>query len=160
MARDAFFYAIEDGMPIKVLPVLLEKSLKSGWFINVVVSGSEAAQTVDTYLWTYKDISFLPHKLVSTGETDMDAQTPILLHTDMETVRSRDVLLFFDCYPPSQLNEAWARERFIFLFSRWDERWSLILEAVQAASIATACWLLDIQGKWHQETRVAYKVEE
>src|SRR5579864_6987504 len=45
----------------QVLPELLDKTLARGWKAVVRASEPERVEHLDSWLWTYRDDSFLPH---------------------------------------------------------------------------------------------------
>ena len=70
------FYHLQVQPVEKVLPVLLEKSVERGWRAVVHTSLEERVDTLDAYLWTFRDDSFLPH---GTFREPTAADQPVLL---------------------------------------------------------------------------------
>ena len=58
---EILFYHLESGRLEDVLPGLLEKTLERGWRAVVQTGTKERAESLDGFLWTYRDESFLPH---------------------------------------------------------------------------------------------------
>jgi len=56
-----WFYHLTHGSLEAVLPSLLEKTLERDLTASVQFSDAARMAEMDTYLWTYRDDSFLPH---------------------------------------------------------------------------------------------------
>ena len=89
---EVLFYHLTQTPLERTLPELLEKSLQRGW--RVLVKGGDAARLefLDTALWTYRDVSFLPHGT----EGDAAAQQPIYLTAGDEEPNNADILMLVD----------------------------------------------------------------
>jgi DNA polymerase-3 subunit chi len=68
---EVFFYHLERHSLERVLPSLLERTLERGWKAIVQVGSAERLGALDTYLWTYREDSFLPHGTVRDGPPDL-----------------------------------------------------------------------------------------
>lgn len=55
------FYHLQKQSLDDVLPALLSKAYAAGKNVVVKVGKNEQLETVNSYLWTYRDDSFLPH---------------------------------------------------------------------------------------------------
>ena len=90
---EVLFYHLSTVPLERSLPELLIKSLSRGW--NVVVrAGSEARLAmVDDMLWTYDDMSFLPHGRRGMGQEEMQ---PVYLTTDKENPAAAKVLMLVE----------------------------------------------------------------
>ena len=73
---EVWFYHLERMTLEQVLPELLEKTLGRGWRAQVRSADSSRLEAMDTWLWTYRDDSFLPHGLERNTFAD---RQPILL---------------------------------------------------------------------------------
>jgi DNA polymerase-3 subunit chi len=73
---EVWFYHLERSSLEQVLPELLERTLGRGWRARVRSGDPERVEAFDTWLWTWRDDSFLPHGLI--GEPFAERQ-PILL---------------------------------------------------------------------------------
>lgn len=72
------FYVIEDEHQdalFRVASRLLAKSYAGGLRAWVLCADEQAANTLDTYLWTYQEHSFLPHSIA--GEAPEGLNPPI-----------------------------------------------------------------------------------
>jgi DNA polymerase III subunit chi len=77
------FYVIEDEHEealVRVASRLLAKAYAGGLRAWVLCADEHAASTLDTYLWTYKDNSFLPHSIA--GEAPEGLNPPIQISTN------------------------------------------------------------------------------
>lgn len=71
------FYVLHEQDPAgKFACALSSKIIRQGLSIHIHTDSRASAGSMDDYLWTYKDISFLPHKLVD--ETDQ-LEAPITI---------------------------------------------------------------------------------
>jgi len=90
---EALFYQLCRAPLERSLPGLLAKSLERGWKV-VVRAGSDAqVQAVDDMLWTYDDMSFLPHGTATMGHQDVQ---PVYLTAVMENPIDASVLMLVE----------------------------------------------------------------
>jgi len=73
---EVWFYHLERSSLEQVLPELLERTLSRGWRARVRASEPARIEALDSWLWTWRDDSFLPHGMA--GEPFAERQ-PILL---------------------------------------------------------------------------------
>jgi len=108
------FYHLTATPLERALPKLLEKALAGGFRI-LVVAGSEArVDVLNQSLWTYAQLSFLPHGSVKDGNVE---QQPILLSTEFTPLNGAKLLAVTDGAIPE--NPA-AFERIIDMFDGTD----------------------------------------
>ena len=70
--------------------LLVEKAFKKGHKIHVQTNNAEQTERIDKLMWTYNDLSFLPH--VTSGD-ELQQETPIhISHLDNSTTFN-DVLI-------------------------------------------------------------------
>jgi len=127
---DVTFYALSFSTLGKALPKLLEKIYESGRRAVVLFGGEEQMEAVNTTLWTYSTMAFLPH---ASKNNNLEAsRQPIWLTTTLENPNQAEVLLvtsgqlinfedgdckfnkfldLFDSNNPMELEN--ARERFV-----------------------------------------------
>lgn len=117
---EVWFYHLERSSLEQVLPELLEKTLARHWRALVLCSSVESAESLDGWLWTYRDESFLPHGLA--GEPMADRQ-PVLVTTTPANLNAAHVLFALGADPGAL--EAYGR--CIIVFDGRDE------EALQRA---------------------------
>jgi len=73
------FYLLEagDGRTCgQVVCTLVGKAFASGQRVCILTGSAEQAEQIDDLLWTYKDISFLPHQR---WDEHPDPETPVLI---------------------------------------------------------------------------------
>lgn len=88
---EVLFYHLERGALEDVLPGLLEKTLERRWKAVVRAGSRERVEKLDSYLWTYRDESFLPHGAAGDG-----ADQPVWLTDKDETPNGADLLFLVD----------------------------------------------------------------
>jgi DNA polymerase-3 subunit chi len=114
-ACDVWFYHLERTGLDQVLPDLLEKTVTRGWRALVRTSGPERIEHLDTWLWAYRDDSFLAHGVE--GEPMAERQ-PILLSGGSDNTNQAQALFLIDGAEPGDLG---AFERCILIFDGTDE---------------------------------------
>lgn len=75
-----------------VLPELLDKTLSRGWRALVKLTPDRLSH-MDTFLWTYKDDSFLPH---GRDDEPMAQQQPIVLSSEASSSKGHDCVFLVD----------------------------------------------------------------
>lgn len=95
------------------------KARAAGKGVVVYARSAERLAQVDTALWTFSALDFLPHVYVS---SPLAACTPILLAPDHAAAPASDVLLTLDDDAPPGFAELFGRyERVIEVVSRDDD---------------------------------------
>lgn len=85
------FYLLHDQDPGgKFTCTLSAKIVRQGLNIHIHTDSRDTAISMDDYLWTYKDVSFLPHKLVDDRD---QLDTPITIGWDGCNPGNNDVLI-------------------------------------------------------------------
>jgi DNA polymerase III subunit chi len=146
---EVLFYHLQNMSLESVLPPLLEKSLERGWRVVVQSTSEERAETLDAYLWTYRDDSFLPHASWRAG----DAQDqPIVLATEEGNPNGAKIRFLIDNAALPADSDRY--ERMVLVFDGNDT------DALAAARTAwTDCkgrgfdvtyWQSDDRGKWQR----------
>jgi DNA polymerase-3 subunit chi len=133
---EVWFYHLERTGLDQALPELLEKTLAKGWKALVRARGPERIDHLDSWLWTYRDESFLPHAPATEPNA---AHQPILLTTEMENANGADALFLVDGADPGDLD---GYERCVVIFEGGDEaqlavaraQWSALKGSGHAAS--------------------------
>jgi DNA polymerase-3 subunit chi len=92
-ACEVWFYHLERTGLDQALPELLEKTLARGWKAVVRTPAPERIEHLDSWLWTYRDESFLPHAPASEPGA---ARQPVLLTTELENPNAADALFLID----------------------------------------------------------------
>ena len=107
---EVWFYHLERASLEQVLPELLEKTLSRGWRALVRCGSAERLEHLDSWLWAYREDSFLPHG--PSHEVTAPRQ-PILLTTSADNLNNAQVLFMVDDIDPGSV-EAYARCILIF----------------------------------------------
>lgn len=93
MTAQIDFYLLSDSDPMPFSCRLIEKIYHKKRHIYVHTSNQAAAHRLDDLLWTYKDISFIPHNLYGEGP---EPPPPIQIGFGLEPQQQRyDILLNF-----------------------------------------------------------------
>lgn len=112
---EVWFYHLERTSADKVLPELLEKTLKRGWRAQVRTASPDRVDYLDDWLWRFREEAFLPH---GTAQEPMADRQPILLGTDAANSNQAQALFLVDGAEPADLD---GYERCIVLFDGRDE---------------------------------------
>ena len=91
MTRADFYIVAEPSVPYRFVCQLTEKIRKEGYDIYIHAASSEEAATIDDLLWTFRDISFLPHTAIDSADAVEDC--PVIIGWDGETPLARRVLI-------------------------------------------------------------------
>lgn len=112
---EVWFYHLERSSLEQVLPELLERTLQRGWKALVRTGQPERVDHLDSYLWSFREDSFLPH---GTADEPMAERQPVLLTAGQENPNAADALFLIDGADPGDLT---PHERCIILFDGRDE---------------------------------------
>lgn len=93
----------------KVLPKLLESIVAKGFRIHITCDSQERIQELDSFLWTYEQLSFLPH---STSVDSNLSENPIVISQDSEIKNNATVLVSDDMSIPKNYD---AFEKIVFI---------------------------------------------
>ena len=145
---EVWFYHLETKTLDQVLPELLERSLSRQWRAVIRVGSRERLEALDTYLWTYRDDSFLPHGATPDAQAE---RQPILLTLDASAPNRADILFLVDGAEAFDLG---AFKRCVDLFDGRDpaaveaarERW----RTMQKAGHEVTYWRQSESGKWEK----------
>ena len=145
---EILFYHLERGRVEDVLPGLLEKTLARGWRAMVQTSDTARVEQLDSFLWIYRDDSFLPHG----GGSDGTGQ-PIWI-TDNNETNGADVLFLVD---GAQVDTEAAAgfERCVLIFDgRNDDALSNargFWKEGNGAGFDATYWKQSAQGRWEKQ---------
>ncbi|MDH3327030.1 MAG: DNA polymerase III subunit chi [Gammaproteobacteria bacterium] len=87
------FYILKNAPPAKAehfVCQLAEKAFKKGHKIHIHTADNLQTERMDTLMWTYKDLSFLPHAIADSEEA---TQTPIHISHNSDRASIKDVLI-------------------------------------------------------------------
>ncbi len=143
-----WFYHLEASTLEAVLPDLLEKTRARGWRALVKVPESRLAQ-IDSYLWTFKDNSFLAHGRDDEPQAD---QQPILLTATAASSGGADCVFLVD---GCEMDISTETERCIVLLNGRSEsdvaaarlQWKRLKESGANLSY----WQQTHAGKWEKK---------
>lgn len=146
---EVLFYHLERARLEHILPDLLEKSLERGWRVLIATSTRDMTDTINNFLWTYTDESFLPH-----GTDGDGTDHPIFITETGSTGGERDVLFLVEGAEaePGQIENL---TRCIRIFDGGDEAAVSAARAfwkmVKAAGHAATYWRQNQNGRWEKQ---------
>jgi DNA polymerase-3 subunit chi len=143
------FYHLTRTPLERALPKLLEKVLAGGMRAVVIAGSDERIEALDAALWTYEQLSFLPHGTARDGEADSQ---PIWLTTKDENPNGATVLVLTDGVRSEAID---AFDRCIDMFDGSDAaaveaargRWTSLKEA----GYPLAYWQQNDRGGWEKK---------
>ena len=91
MPRADFYIVAESAVPYRFVCQLAEKVRNEGYDIYIHAATREAAATIDDLLWTFRDISFLPHATADSPDAEEDY--PVVIGWEGEAPSPRRVLI-------------------------------------------------------------------
>ena len=146
---EVWFYHLERTSLDQALPELLEKTLARGWRALVRSTARERVDQLDSWLWSYRDDSFLPH---GPDDEPLAARQPVLITTAMDNPNAANALFLID---GAEAGDLAGYERCVLLFDGRDEaavtvargRWS----GFKAAGCAVSYWRQGETSGWRKE---------
>ncbi len=143
-----WFYHLEGSTLEGVLPELLEKTRARGWRA-IVKMPEEGLAALDSYLWTYKDDSFLPH---GRDDEPMADQQPIILTSTAASSESAQCAFLLD---GEQMDMAAETQRCIVMINGRSEtdvararsQWKRLKDAGETLSY----WQQTDRGGWEKK---------
>ncbi len=146
---EILFYHLTESTLEDALPALLERTLQRGWRAVVQAGSPERRDSLDSYLWTYRDDSFLAHG--SDHEPHAEAQ-PVLLTTGQDNGNQATVRFVVDgASPPPAENY----ERMVFMFDGHDaaqvEEARAQWKTQKAAGHAVTYWQQTPDRRWERK---------
>lgn len=132
----------------KTLPKLMEKVLQGGSRAVIVSPSKERVDILNTLLWTYTTLTFLPHGTADDGFAD---QQPIWLTSTLENPNGADVLVLCDGAQASPLQ---GFSRCLDLFDGNDtdstQEARKRIEQYKQQGFAVNYWQQDPAGAWQK----------
>jgi len=146
---EVWFYHLERTSLDQALPELLEKTLARGWKALVRAGSRERLEHLDSWLWSYRDDSFLPH---GRDDEPFPERQPVLITLGMENPNGADALFLID---GAEAGDIGGYARCLLLFDGRDEaavaaargKWSTF----KAAGAAVSYWRQGEAGGWRKE---------
>ncbi|WP_375207081.1 DNA polymerase III subunit chi [Hyphococcus sp.] len=146
---EVMFYHLERGRLEDVLPGLLEKTLERGWRAVVRASSRERVEALDTFLWTYREESFLPHAAAGDGEGQ-----PVWL-TDGDDAPNKPDILFLTDNASAEAKALGGLTRCVTIFDGRDEdalgAARRFWKEAKAAGHDVAYWKQSPEGRWEKQ---------
>jgi len=87
-----WFYHLESSTIESVLPALLEKTRENHWRA-LIKAPPDRIEALNSYLWTYREDSFLPH---GRDDEPMSDRHPIVLSSSLETAQGYKAVFLVD----------------------------------------------------------------
>jgi len=144
---EILFYHLQQQSLERVLPTLLERSLERGWRVVVQAASEERIDSLDGYLWTYRDDSFLPHGTWREAEA---SEQPVVLTIHNDNPNSANVRFLLEGAPMP--DDARNYERIVLLFDGDDSDAVSIARAdwskAKAGGFDVTYWQCDERGQW------------
>ncbi len=143
------FYHLERHGLDAVLPTLLEKCLERNWRVTVQAGSKERRDALDTFLWTYRDDSFLPHGTAADGPAE---DQPVFLTAGPDNPNGATVRFLVD---RADIDDPAPYQRVVFLFDGRDPealehargQWRLL----KAAGHNLTYWQQSPAGRWERK---------
>jgi DNA polymerase-3 subunit chi len=148
-ATEVYFYHLEVRSLEQVLPTLLERSLKRGWRAAVQAASEERVEALNTWLWTFRDESFLPH---GTARDGYASAHPIYLTVGDDNPNGAQVRFLVDGATLADVSP-YARVAYLFdgrdpeAVARARAEW----QAAKARGDAVSYWQQDAEGHWQKK---------
>lgn len=142
---EVWFYHLERQALDQVLPRLLEQALDKSWRALVRTREPDRLAHLDSWLWSFRDDSFLPHGLA--GEPQA-ARQPVLLTAGFDNSNAANALYLVD---GAELGELAGFTRCAVLFDEpgVDAARAQLLEA-RGRGLPTAYWRQKGRG-WEKQ---------
>jgi len=113
---EILFYHLTETRLEATLPGLVERSLARGWRVVLQFATQSTLELLDTKLWTFSDIAFIPH---SCEEDEFTAEQPVFLTLDAHANPNGAQIRF--CLEGAQPANFSALERLVIMFDGNDE---------------------------------------
>lgn len=143
------FYHLTETTLEEALPALVEKSLARQWNAAIQVPDAETCEAVDSLLWTYEPVSFLPHG--RDGDEPASDHPVFVTATAGNPNRAAIRFLVHGAEPAEDLS---VHERVAVMFDGRDdeavERARDQWKGLKAAGHALAYWKQTPEGKWER----------
>lgn len=145
---DINFYHLT-ALPLeKALPKLMEKVFESGSPALIQTDSPEQTQKLDTILWTYSTITFIPH---GTKKDKYPECQPIYITDTEENPNQASILVLPDNNRPSSVD---AFSRCLYMFdgnndaelAKARERW----QDFKRAGHTLVYWQQNAKGQWEK----------
>ncbi|MBI1261542.1 MAG: DNA polymerase III subunit chi [Rhizobiales bacterium] len=143
---EVLFYHLQSKPLEQVLPGLLERSLQRDWRVVVKAGNEEKLGALNSWLWTYREDSFLPHGTRADGPPE---NVPVYLTTEDENTNGGHVLFLVEGAAPPDIS---GYIRCVLMFDGNDE--AAVAEArghwtaLKAKGYEASYWQQNETGAW------------
>jgi DNA polymerase-3 subunit chi len=98
--KAAFYILAEPALKARDLYTcrIIEKAYLAGHKVYVHVTDLEEAQNFDTQLWTFRDVSFVPHEIYNQNP---ESDAPVLVGYNTAPNEKKDILINLTAETPS-----------------------------------------------------------
>lgn len=148
MSRIDFYHLTRKTLE-EVLPKLLDKAYAGGKRVLLKTS-AEKVEVLNTFLWTFDDVSFLPHGSRKDGFAD---EQPIWI-TDEDNNANKAQFLFLT--GGAETNDAQSYERVFNIFDGTDtaslEQARRMWKDYKTAGFEMHYWQQEERGGWSEKT--------
>lgn len=103
------FYILTSDNPLPFTCRLLEKAYKQNHQVDVCMSSPTDAQKLNDLLWSFSDISFVPHHLISDNENQ---SSPIVISHNSNLTAHKDIYVTLTNEIPATMDKF---QRIIFV---------------------------------------------
>ena len=145
------FYHLQTQNLSNVLPKLVEKAYETGKKIKIKVGLEENIENINSLLWTYQELSFLPHGSKKDGFSEIQ---PIFLSADDENPNKAEMLFLVD----GALCESDETTSYMRIFNIFDGNSEVALgnarkfwKDLKTNNLELFYWQQDSSGKWVQK---------
>jgi DNA polymerase-3 subunit chi len=91
MTRADFYIVDNPAVPYRFVCQLADKVINEGYDMYIHAASREEAATIDDLLWTFRDVSFLPHAVIDSADGVKDC--PVVIGWEGEAPLARRVLI-------------------------------------------------------------------
>jgi len=154
MTAEIWFYHLQWQPLEKILPGLIEKSLERRWRVAIQARSEERLQSLDSWLWTFDEESFLAHGRA--GDADPELQ-PVYLTTGTENPNGAAIRLFVEGaeISPALAGPGAGYARAVALFDGANGEELAVARAqwkeLKEQGFALTYWQQGDDGRWEKE---------
>ena len=150
---EIWFYHLTRQPLERALPLLLERSLARGWKAVVQAQTQERIQTLDEFLWTYSEESFLGHGTAADGDGELQH---VYLTTGSENPNGSQVRFFIEgAQIAPVLDQGGKYDRVILMFYGNNEQELVAARAqwkvLKEKSLELSYWQQTEAGSWEKK---------
>jgi len=147
MTKLSAYFPSPDGQK-KVLPKLLESIVAKDFKVHIACESQERVEELDGFLWTYEQLSFLPH---ATGNDKDLAKNPIVISANVDVKNKATVLVADDMSLPKNFTDF---ERVVFIVNdNLHDRFEGVKLLAQNKKLTIDCFVQTAKG-WEKKKAV------